>query len=71
VLAVIGSGHALSHFYLAALPPLFALIKAEFGASYAELGLLLTLFNSATGAATFVPSSATTPRGPRPGARHS
>ncbi len=51
VLAVIGSGHALSHFYLLALPPLFPLIKAEFGVSYAELGLLLTLFNSATGAA--------------------
>ena len=51
VLAVIGSGHALSHFYLLALPPLFPLIKVEFGVSYAELGLLLTLFNSATGAA--------------------
>jgi MFS family permease len=51
VLALIGSGHALSHFYLLALPPLFPLIKAEFGISYAELGLLLTLFNSATGAA--------------------
>jgi MFS family permease len=51
VLAVIGSGHALSHFYLLALPPLFPLIKAEFGVSYAELGLLLTLFNVATGVA--------------------
>jgi FSR family fosmidomycin resistance protein-like MFS transporter len=51
VLAVIGSGHALSHFYLLALPPLFPLIKAEFGLGYAELGLLLTLFNVATGAA--------------------
>jgi MFS transporter, FSR family, fosmidomycin resistance protein len=51
VLAVIGSGHALSHFYLLALPPLFPLIKAEFGVSYAELGLLLTLFNVATGSA--------------------
>jgi len=51
VLALIGSGHALSHFYLLALPPLFPLIKAEFGVGYAELGLLLTLFNIATGAA--------------------
>jgi MFS transporter, FSR family, fosmidomycin resistance protein len=51
VLAVIGSGHALSHFYLLALPPLFPLIKAEFAISYAELGLLLTLFNVATAAA--------------------
>jgi MFS family permease len=51
VLAVIGSGHALSHFYLLALPPLFPLIKAEFDVGYAELGLLLTLLNLATAAA--------------------
>ena len=51
VLAVIGSGHALSHFYLIALPPLFPLIKAEFDVSYAQLGLLLTLLNLATAAA--------------------
>ena len=51
VLAVIGSGHALSHFYLLALPPLFPLIKAEFEVGYAELGLLLTLLNLATAAA--------------------
>jgi MFS transporter, FSR family, fosmidomycin resistance protein len=51
VLAVIGSGHALSHFYLLALPPLFPLIKAEFDVSYAQLGLLLTLLNLATAAA--------------------
>ena len=58
VLAVIGSGHALSHFYLLALPPLFPLIKAVFGVSYAELGLLLTLFNVATGVAQ-VPAAKT------------
>jgi MFS family permease len=51
VLAVIGSGHALSHFYLLCLPPLFPLIKAEFAVGYAELGLLLTLLNLATAAA--------------------
>jgi MFS family permease len=51
VLAVIGSGHALSHFYLLALPPLFPLIKAEFDVSYAQLGLLLALLNLATAAA--------------------
>jgi MFS transporter, FSR family, fosmidomycin resistance protein len=51
VLAVIGSGHALSHFYLLALPPLFPLIKAEFAVSYAQLGLLLTLLNLATAGA--------------------
>jgi MFS family permease len=49
VMAMIGSGHAVSHFYLLALPPLFPLLKAEFGVSYAALGLLVTVFNIATG----------------------
>jgi MFS family permease len=49
VMGMIGSGHALSHFYLLALPPLFPLLKAEFGVSYAALGLLVTMFNVATG----------------------
>ena len=49
VQSLIGSGHGLSHFYQLALPPLFPLIQAEFGTSYAALGLLLTLFSVATG----------------------
>ena len=49
IMGMIGSGHALSHFYLLALPPLFPLLKAEFGVGYAALGLLVTLFNVATG----------------------
>jgi MFS family permease len=49
IMAMIGSGHAVSHFYLLALPPLFPLLKAEFGVSYAALGLLVTVFNIATG----------------------
>lgn len=55
VMSLIGSGHALSHFYLLCLPPLFPLLKAEFDVSYAELGLLITILNLATGA-TQVPS---------------
>jgi MFS family permease len=49
IMAVIGSGHALSHFYLLCLPPLFPLLKDEFAVSYAALGLLVTLMNVATG----------------------
>ncbi|HEX7075559.1 MAG TPA: MFS transporter [Hyphomicrobiaceae bacterium] len=49
VLAVIGSGHAMSHFYLLALPPLFPLIRDDLDVSYAALGLLLTVLNVATG----------------------
>lgn len=51
VLTLVGSGHAVSHFYLLALPPLFPLLRADLDASYAALGLLVTLLNVATGAA--------------------
>ncbi|HJS30722.1 MAG TPA: MFS transporter [Alphaproteobacteria bacterium] len=49
VQAIIGAGHGLSHFYMLALPPLFPLMQAELGLSYAALGLLVTLLNIATG----------------------
>ena len=50
VMGLIGSGHALSHFYVLALPPLFPLLKEDLGVSYAALGLLVSLFNIVTGA---------------------
>ncbi len=50
VMGLIGSGHALSHFYVLALPPLFPLLKEDFDVSYAALGLLVSLFNIVTGA---------------------
>ncbi|MBI4184068.1 MAG: MFS transporter [Proteobacteria bacterium] len=49
VMGAIGSGHFLSHFFLLCLPPLFPLIKDEFGVSYAALGLAVTLLNTFTG----------------------
>jgi MFS family permease len=51
VLALIGSGHAVSHFYALALPPLFPILREQLDVSYAALGLLVTLFNVSTGAA--------------------
>ncbi len=50
VMGLIGSGHALSHFYVLALPPLFPLLKEDFDVSYAALGLLVSLFNIVSGA---------------------
>jgi MFS family permease len=41
----------VSHLYLLALPPLFPLLRADLEVSYAALGLLVTAFNVATGAA--------------------
>lgn len=49
VMGLVGSGHFVSHFFLLCLPPLFPLIKPEFGVSYAALGLAVTLLNSFTG----------------------
>ncbi|MEX2451565.1 MAG: MFS transporter [Rhodospirillales bacterium] len=45
IISLIGSGHGMSHYYGLALPPLFPLIKAEFGVSYAALGFLVTMLN--------------------------
>lgn len=44
VIALIGIGHALSHFVQLALPPLFPFIREELGVSYVSLGFVLTLF---------------------------
>ena len=41
-LALVGAGHFLSHFYALSLPPLFLFFQAEFGVSYALLGLIAT-----------------------------
>ena len=49
VIGLVGSGHFLSHFYMLALPPLFPLLKAEFGVSYAALGGIVTVFALASG----------------------
>jgi FSR family fosmidomycin resistance protein-like MFS transporter len=51
VLGLIGGGHFLSHVYQLSLPPLLLVWRAEFGASFAALGLIITLFALATGLA--------------------
>ena len=44
VIGLVSVAHGASHFFQLLLPPLFPLIKAEFDVSYAELGILLTVF---------------------------
>jgi len=51
VLGLVCGSHFMSHIYLIALPPLFPLLQAELGLSYAELGLLVTLFYTTSGVA--------------------
>ena len=45
VIALVSGAHFVSHFYFLLLPPLFVLIRAEYGVSYAELGLPIAVFN--------------------------
>lgn len=51
VIGLISVGHFSSHFSHLILPPLFPLLRNELGVSFAELGLLMTLFFAASGLA--------------------
>lgn len=44
VIGLISLAHGSSHFFHLILPPIFPWLKAEFSFSYAELGLLMTIF---------------------------
>src|SRR3954468_12261299 len=44
VIGLVGLAHGISHFFHLALAPLFPWLKDAFAVSYAELGLLMTIF---------------------------
>lgn len=44
VIGLVGVAHGVSHFFHLILAPLFPWLKEAFGLSYAELGLLMTVF---------------------------
>lgn len=48
VVGLISAAHFVSHVYLLLLPPMFALVKADLGVGYAELGLVLAAGNVAS-----------------------
>lgn len=50
---MVGIAHGVSHFFQLALPPLFPLLKAEFDAPFAALGLLMGVFYAASGLTQF------------------
>jgi MFS family permease len=66
VIGVVGGAHALSHFFQLVLPPLFPLLRAEFGVSYATLGALLSLMYVASGLCQFGAGFAVDRFGARP-----
>lgn len=49
VIGLVGLAHGISHFYQLVIPSLFPWIKAEFGLSYAQLGLITTVFYAVSG----------------------
>ena len=55
IIGLVSTGHFFSHFYLLLLPPLFPVLREQFGVGFTELGLALTTFSIAT-ALTQVPS---------------
>ena len=53
VIGLVGVAHSLSHFFQLALPPLFPLLRDEFGASFAALCALVAVFYVASGITQF------------------
>ena len=66
VIGVVGLAHSLSHFFQLALPPLFPLLRAEFGVSYAVLGTLVGVFYAASGVTQFAAGFVVDRLGARP-----
>ena len=48
-IGLVGLAHGTSHFFHLLLPPLFPLFARDFGLSWAELGLLVTVFYAISG----------------------
>lgn len=47
----VSAAHFVSHLYMLVLPPLFLFVQADYGASYIEIGLALTVFNAVSAVA--------------------
>jgi MFS transporter, FSR family, fosmidomycin resistance protein len=49
LIAGVCAAHMMSHYYMLMLAPLFAFIRSDFGVTYTELALALTVFNVVSG----------------------
>lgn len=49
IIGWVSAAHLFSHFFQLALPPLFPLLREEWGVSYAALGLVMSVFYGASG----------------------
>ena len=49
LIAAVCSAHLVSHYYMLLLAPLFAFVRADFGVTYTQLALALTVFNVVSG----------------------
>ena len=49
VIGLVSTGHFVSHFYMLLIPPLFPLLRTEFGVGYTQLGLAIAAFSLVTG----------------------
>jgi MFS transporter, FSR family, fosmidomycin resistance protein len=65
-IALVSLAHALSHFFHLILAPLFPWVRAEFGLSYAELGLVMSAFFVVSGVGQALAGFAVDRFGPRP-----
>ena len=63
---MVGFAHLMSHFFQLALPPLFPLLRAEFGTSYAVLGTLVGVYYASSGVSQFLSGFAVDRVGARP-----
>ena len=49
IIALIGAGHMISHFLQLTLPPLFPVLRDEFGVTWVQLGLISAVFYGVSG----------------------